>query len=514
MPKEPKKKVSMGRSTRHAPLGQVMHDDETRGRYAVSRKSHMDRRRDGGDRDGDDGGESELLDERTSRRILELSRDQQREVEEEEAEAQRRDHLRSSRKNDKQTKKGGKDRQRTARFVDSSDEESEEEEEIEEEEIMEPRGYHNEQDRGEGGHGSRRRNGPGRRRGGTADARSAAEGGPGLHRHRQAPDALHVGPPSQGVQGHTVPAQLGGGAVPHPAGPLDSPGHVRGHPDLRVEPEPAHGTAVLQPGPARRGPRRHTRQPEAQLPLLHGPEEERVQARGVLQGDTAAAVPGGMHAQGGGHRGERPPARVDTRPPLGRRHTQAGEHDRVQRSRLDIHPHPPEQEVLPPRPRGDEPGRPLREVRRRPRRRAAGALAPGAAGVRAAVQERAGEGGQGPPAGTDEGPQPPQDHGRGTEGAVRERGVQGGEGGRPRTPWRCESCRLSLWVAGLHPRSVTHYSWTHPWEASILIFFQTRLQAVLLKSNCISRSLAVVVYDPCQLDHLVEFHTSSGYEPK
>ena len=138
MPKEPKKKVSMGRSTRHAPLGQVMHDDETRGRYAVSRKSHMDRRRDGGDRDGDDGGESELLDERTSRRIMELSRDQQREVAEEEAEAQRREHLRSSR-SDKQTRpatKGGKDRQRTARFVDSSDEESDEEEEIEEEEIM------------------------------------------------------------------------------------------------------------------------------------------------------------------------------------------------------------------------------------------------------------------------------------------------------------------------------------------------------------------------------------------
>ena len=139
MPKEPKKKVSMGHSTRHAPLGQVMRDDEARGRYAVSRKSHMDRTR--GDTDGDGGQEeAELLDERTSRRIMELSRDQQREVEEEEAEAQRKEHLRSSSSSDKRSKsKGGKDRQRTARFADSSDEESDDddnEEEIEEEEIM------------------------------------------------------------------------------------------------------------------------------------------------------------------------------------------------------------------------------------------------------------------------------------------------------------------------------------------------------------------------------------------
>ena len=69
-----------GQSTRHAPLGQVIQDDANRDRYA-SRKKLPARDHRGKD-DGDDE-EELLLDAKTSKRILELSREQMKEVEEE-----------------------------------------------------------------------------------------------------------------------------------------------------------------------------------------------------------------------------------------------------------------------------------------------------------------------------------------------------------------------------------------------------------------------------------------------
>ena len=83
MPKEKKQKqLAIGQSTRHAPLGQVLQDDMNRGKYAPvrskprggSKKTYSD----------NDESESHLLDEKTSRRILALSREQQLEMEAEE----------------------------------------------------------------------------------------------------------------------------------------------------------------------------------------------------------------------------------------------------------------------------------------------------------------------------------------------------------------------------------------------------------------------------------------------
>jgi essential nuclear protein 1 len=92
--------------TRHAPLGQVIQDDENRGRYAV-----VGRNRAAGK--NDDEVVQELLDEKTSKRILEISREQQLEFEIEEERA-RKSH--SSRK---------------ARVVYSDDDEGEEDEDEE-----------------------------------------------------------------------------------------------------------------------------------------------------------------------------------------------------------------------------------------------------------------------------------------------------------------------------------------------------------------------------------------------
>ena len=80
MPKEPKRKMSVktGQSTRHAPLGQVIQDDANRDRYASLKKLPR-----ATNREDDDVETEELLDVKTSKRILELSRDQMREVEEE-----------------------------------------------------------------------------------------------------------------------------------------------------------------------------------------------------------------------------------------------------------------------------------------------------------------------------------------------------------------------------------------------------------------------------------------------
>ena len=75
---------------RHAPLGQVIQDDENRGKYAVVRVS---KNRAKGNNDEEDA--DELLDEKTSKRILEMSREQQLEIE---AEEERERRNRSSQK--------------------------------------------------------------------------------------------------------------------------------------------------------------------------------------------------------------------------------------------------------------------------------------------------------------------------------------------------------------------------------------------------------------------------------
>ncbi|KAL7536541.1 hypothetical protein ACHAXR_007228, partial [Thalassiosira sp. AJA248-18] len=123
--------TTIGHSTRHAPLGQVIQDDANRGKFAT-RKVGIEGRR-GNDDDNDE--EIELLDEKTSQKILNLGREQQREMMQEEEEMQQR-RL-------KQTKNKKKNQQSSSRVVrkaeeDSSDEESAaaEEEELEEEEIM------------------------------------------------------------------------------------------------------------------------------------------------------------------------------------------------------------------------------------------------------------------------------------------------------------------------------------------------------------------------------------------
>lgn len=93
MPKE-KRKKNIGNSTRHAPLGQVIADDENRSKYATVRS-----RPEGADSAYDEAltGE-EVLDEKTSRRILELGKDQLLEIEmEEQNDVQRRRNKNSSR---------------------------------------------------------------------------------------------------------------------------------------------------------------------------------------------------------------------------------------------------------------------------------------------------------------------------------------------------------------------------------------------------------------------------------
>jgi len=92
--------------TRHAPLGQVMQDDEDRGKYAVVGKH----RRTSSENDP----EEELLDEKTSARILEMSREQQLEMEMEE----------------QRERRAGGGKKQKERFVDSDEEEEDEEESV------------------------------------------------------------------------------------------------------------------------------------------------------------------------------------------------------------------------------------------------------------------------------------------------------------------------------------------------------------------------------------------------
>ncbi|KAL7502437.1 hypothetical protein ACHAXN_000608 [Cyclotella atomus] len=118
MPKEPKRKMSAktGQSTRHAPLGQVIQDDANRDRYASMKKLP----RSGRD-DDDDVEESDmLLDVKTSKRILELSKEQMKEVEEEQ--------VRSARRRQEEKVR--------MELHDSSDEDSEVDEDIEEVDLV------------------------------------------------------------------------------------------------------------------------------------------------------------------------------------------------------------------------------------------------------------------------------------------------------------------------------------------------------------------------------------------
>jgi len=133
MPKETKK-ANTGRSTRHAPLGQVIQDDTNRGKFAT-RKSSLEFGGRGKD-DKDHHEESDMLDEKISRKILDLSRDQQREMQDEEAEKQRK--FMSKTQSQKNSKKQPQQQSLRKRKEDSSDEESDDddEEDDEEEEIM------------------------------------------------------------------------------------------------------------------------------------------------------------------------------------------------------------------------------------------------------------------------------------------------------------------------------------------------------------------------------------------
>lgn len=78
--------VLSAQATRHAPLGQTILEDEHRDKFAVVRQ-----RREKSHRKGDeDDEEEELLDEKATRKILQLSREQQLEVEADEVREQRR----------------------------------------------------------------------------------------------------------------------------------------------------------------------------------------------------------------------------------------------------------------------------------------------------------------------------------------------------------------------------------------------------------------------------------------
>lgn len=73
-----------GKQSRHAPLGQVIQEDENRGKYAAAVRNRG-KQKEKVDKDDDD-----VMDERTSKQILELSREQQLEIEREEVQQHQR----------------------------------------------------------------------------------------------------------------------------------------------------------------------------------------------------------------------------------------------------------------------------------------------------------------------------------------------------------------------------------------------------------------------------------------
>ncbi|KAL3763524.1 hypothetical protein ACHAWU_009208 [Discostella pseudostelligera] len=118
MPKEPKNKMSsgsgttIGHSVRHAPLGQVIQDDANRGKYATRKISLQGSGVGGGGKSkknnargaDDEDDEEEYLDVKTSRKILDLSRDQRQEMMMEE-EAAALQHLKQQQPNSKHRQK-------------------------------------------------------------------------------------------------------------------------------------------------------------------------------------------------------------------------------------------------------------------------------------------------------------------------------------------------------------------------------------------------------------------------
>jgi hypothetical protein len=117
MPKEKRRNIT-GSSTRHAPLGQVIADDENRSKYATvrSRERQLDpssKRRVLAD------GEEELLDEKSSQRIFELGREQLLEIEiEEQKEAEKRNRMKqNSRRKDNNDSSDEEDEMETGSIV-------------------------------------------------------------------------------------------------------------------------------------------------------------------------------------------------------------------------------------------------------------------------------------------------------------------------------------------------------------------------------------------------------------
>ena len=73
-----------GKPSRHAPLGQIIQEDENRGKYAATMKHRGGQKKNGQPDDDND----ELMEERASKQILELSREQQLEIEREDVQRQ------------------------------------------------------------------------------------------------------------------------------------------------------------------------------------------------------------------------------------------------------------------------------------------------------------------------------------------------------------------------------------------------------------------------------------------
>lgn len=147
MPKE-QKKVKIGASSRHAPLGQVIQDDDNRGKYATSKRvigsATGSKQKHNNNNNTNDEYDEELLDERTSRKILELGREQQMEIMQEEEAAAARNILSSSNERYGEKKKsggGGKKQRKVVKRRDDDDssddsDNDDEEEDFDEEELM------------------------------------------------------------------------------------------------------------------------------------------------------------------------------------------------------------------------------------------------------------------------------------------------------------------------------------------------------------------------------------------
>ena len=79
MPKEKKRGPTTGSASRHAPLGQVIADDENRSKFATVRSRYQDESTKKNKYE-----EGDLLDEKASAKIFELSKEQMLEIEMEE----------------------------------------------------------------------------------------------------------------------------------------------------------------------------------------------------------------------------------------------------------------------------------------------------------------------------------------------------------------------------------------------------------------------------------------------